>query len=91
MLKEASTEDHSDADCFLCVVMSHGTKLPDGGLGVYGVDKEQIDIEAEAKSLFSNSKCPTLVNKPKLFFIDAAWGNDLMKVFTRIIKQQRNN
>ena len=80
LLREASAADHSDADCFMCVVMSHGTKLPDGGLGVYGVDKEQIDIEAEAKSLFSNSKCPTLVNKPKLFFVDASWGNDTMPV-----------
>ena len=80
LLKEASAEDHSDADCFLCVVMSHGTKQSDGSLGLFCADTEQIDIEAEAKSLFSNSSCPTLVNKPKLFFVDAAWGSDKMPV-----------
>ena len=53
--------------------MFHGTKLKDGGLGVFGVDNTEIDIEAEGKSLFSSKKCPTLKNKPKLFFVDACW------------------
>ena len=62
----------------MCVVMSHGTKLEDGNLGVLGVDGKIVDIETEVKSLFSNYKCPTLVNKPKLFFVDADWGNYCM-------------
>ena len=74
LLEKVAHEDHSHADCFMCVVMSHGTKLEDGGLGVFGVDGEIIYIEAEAMSLFSTRKCPTLAKKPKLFFVDACWG-----------------
>ena len=73
LLKEASEKDHLDADCFMCVIMSHGTKLPTGSLGIISVDNKTIDIETRAKSLFSNSKCSTLRNKPKLFFVDACW------------------
>ena len=65
---------------FVCVVMSHGTKLPDGGLSVFGADNAEIDIEAQAKSLFSNNKYPTLMNKPKLFFVDACWGEGKMPI-----------
>ena len=80
----ASTKDHSDADCFMCVIMSHGTILADGGLGVIGVDGELINIEEGAKSFFSNKNCPTLKNKPRLFFVDACWGQGLMEVTSGI-------
>ena len=33
-------------------------------MGVFGVDGEMINIEEEAKSLFSNKNCPTLKNNP---------------------------
>ena len=79
LLEEASSQNHSDADCFMFVIMSHGNILSNGGLGVLGVDNNNIDIEAQAKLLFSNKKCPSLNNKPKLFFVDACWGNGLME------------
>ena len=48
LLNEASVAiDNSDAYCFLCVVMSHGTRKTDGGLGVVCFDGEIIEIEAE--------------------------------------------
>ena len=78
LLEQLAREDHSDADCFICVMMSHGTKLTDGGLGVFGVDGEIVYIEAEAMTLFSNLKCPTLVKKPKLFLVDACWGGNTL-------------
>ena len=90
LLEKLAREDHSDADCLMCVVMSHGTKLEDGGLGVFGVDSDIIDIEAAAKSLFSNKNCPTLKNKPKMFFVDACWGNGLM-AFTNDFQSQSNS
>lgn len=58
----ASKEDHSDADCFACAILSHGNEGH-----VYGTN-----AEIEIKSLLDNfkgNKCRTLVGKPKLFFI----------------------
>ena len=78
LLEDEAAADHSDSDCFLCVVMSHGSMLSNGGLGVCGIDWQEIDIEVTAKSLFSNTKCPSLMNKPKLFFIDACWADAKM-------------
>ena len=80
LINEASDEDHSDADCFMCVVMSHGTKLEDDGIDVFGIDNQEIDIEAEAKWLFSDKNSPTLNDKPKLFFVDACWGEDKLAI-----------
>ena len=80
LLMEESTEDHSDAHCFMCVIMSHRQKLDNNELGVLGVDGEMINILKEAKPIFSNENCSSLKNKPKLFFIDACWGNSNMGV-----------
>ena len=77
LLKEASdSNNHLDVDCFLCVIMSHGKKMSNGQLGVLGTDGIPIDVMHEAKNLFSNIFCSALRNKPKLFFIDACWGNE---------------
>lgn len=67
-LAQLSMFDHSESDCFVCIVMSHGEH---GHLysfdGRYAIDH-----------LFSNFlKCPTLVGKPKLFFVQACQGERL--------------
>ena len=90
LLKEESTKNHSDADCFMCVIMSHGTKLADGSLGVFGVDGEMINILNEAKTIFSNQNCLSLKNKPKLFFIDACWGEKQMGTFNTYLQNNTN-
>nr|6PDQ_A Chain A, Ancestral Effector Caspase-3/6/7 [Homo sapiens]6PDQ_D Chain D, Ancestral Effector Caspase-3/6/7 [Homo sapiens] len=69
-LQEVSKEDHSDSDCFVCVLLSHGEE----GL-VYGTDGK-IEIQ-ELTSLFKGDKCQSLVGKPKLFFIQACRGDEL--------------
>lgn len=66
-LKAIAAINHSDYDCFVCFVMSHGDH---GELYAYD-GKYTVDL------LFNNftaEKCPTLVGKPKLFFIQACQG-----------------
>ena len=58
----ASKKDHSDCDCFAVAILSHG----DEGI-VYGTDTI-IKIDSLVAPL-KGDKCPTLVGKPKLFFI----------------------
>jgi len=66
-----SREDHSDADCFVCVVLSHGE---DGVIyGTNGTLKLHSLIE-----MFKGDHCPSLAGKPKIFFIQASF-------FTQII------
>eukprot|EP00057_Strongylocentrotus_purpuratus_P003955 XP_003727720.2 PREDICTED: caspase-3 [Strongylocentrotus purpuratus] len=50
------------------VLMSHGEKQ-----GIYGTDSEVVTIQ-EIKSKFSGRQCPTLLGKPKMFFIQACRG-----------------
>jgi len=58
----AAEEDHSDADCFVCVILSHGE---DGS--IYGTNgRMQID---QLTNRFKGDVCPTLAGKPKIFII----------------------
>lgn len=62
-----ATKDHSECDCFVCVILSHGEE----GV-VYGVDKT-VEIK-ELTSYFKGDRCPSLVGKPKIFIIQACRG-----------------
>ncbi|NXW82949.1 CASP8 protein, partial [Alopecoenas beccarii] len=68
-VEEYSKKDHSNMDCFVCFILSHGEKDK-----VKGVDDELVDIK-DLLSCFSGSNCPSLVGKPKLFFIQACQGS----------------
>ncbi|XP_033629510.1 uncharacterized protein LOC117291741 isoform X4 [Asterias rubens] len=66
--KEVSQMDHSEYDCFVCCIMSHGE------LGaVHGTDGESVEIQ-EILALFKSVSCKSLNGKPKLFFIQACQG-----------------
>jgi len=66
-LRNVSREDHSDADCFACVILSHG----DNGV-IYGTNGTmKLD---EITNMFKGDECPSLSGKPKLFFIQACRG-----------------
>ncbi|XP_066173907.1 caspase-6 isoform X2 [Sylvia atricapilla] len=67
-IKEASMDDHSDADCFVCVFLSHGE---DDHIYAYN---GKIEIQ-EITDLFRGDKCPSLVGKPKIFIIQACRGD----------------
>ncbi|XP_039434650.2 caspase-1-like [Culex pipiens pallens] len=65
-LEKWSKKDHTDCDCLMIVIMTHG-------------DKELCasDVSYPVDSLWANfvgNKCPSLVGKPKIFFIQACRG-----------------
>ncbi|XP_064366658.1 caspase-6 [Dromaius novaehollandiae] len=65
---DASAEDHSDADCFVCVILSHGE---DDHVFAYDA---QIKIET-ITSMFRGDRCQSLAGKPKIFIIQACRGD----------------
>lgn len=70
ILVQAAQFDHSDADCFICVLLSHGEE----GV-IFGVDGP-LEIK-NIFNLFKGQNCRTLAGKPKLFFIQACRGSNL--------------
>ncbi|XP_078022360.1 caspase-6-like isoform X5 [Epinephelus lanceolatus] len=66
-LKEAAEADHSDADCFLLIFLSHGD---DDYVNTFDGDIRIQDIT----SLFRGDKCRSLVGKPKIFIFQACRG-----------------
>lgn len=65
-----SQMDHGKYDAFVFIIMSDGGERD----AVCCVDDESIGIEL-LMSHFQASKCPSLENKPKLFFVQACRGN----------------
>ncbi|XP_046821590.1 caspase-1-like isoform X2 [Vespa crabro] len=68
-LSEVSRMDHSNNDCLIIIVMSHGDS------GILRSYDEDYDV-CKLWSKFTETKCPSLKGKPKLFFIQACRGND---------------
>jgi caspase 7 len=68
VMQEQATFDHRNSDCFLCVIMSHGNQEK-----IVTSDNEQISFEQIMAPI---KECPSLVNKPKLFFIQACRGEN---------------
>ncbi|XP_039614033.1 caspase-6-like isoform X2 [Polypterus senegalus] len=67
-IMDAAAEDHSDADCFLCVFLSHGENDH-----VYAYDAK-VKIQ-DLTAQFKGDKCKSLVGKPKIFIIQACRGD----------------
>lgn len=70
LLQLVSQHDHTNADCLLFAIMSHGD---DGNL--YCIDGT-IPV-AEITRPFRGDTCASLAGKPKLFFIQACRGQQL--------------
>jgi hypothetical protein len=68
ILKKYANKDHTDMDCFVCCILSHGNKD-----GVVSCDEKCVSIET-ITSYFRASSCPSLAGKPKLFFFQACKG-----------------
>lgn len=66
--KEIAARDHSQYNEFVFIIMSHGDKD-----AIEGVDGAFVKV-VQLMSQFSARDCPTLRNKPKLFFIQACRG-----------------
>ena len=67
--QEMAARDHSKYAAFVFCIMSHGDKKD----VIYGVDNRKAGME-DLMSEFTATNCPTLENKPKLFFIQACRG-----------------
>lgn len=86
-----SAEDHSDNDCLVVILMTHGELLPvynkalddecntvlSHELVSYILAKDQRFALQKVFKYFTNENCPTLANKPRLFFIQACQGSEL--------------
>nr|CAB3227935.1 caspase-8 [Phallusia mammillata] len=72
ILFEYSRKDHSAFDCFVCVIMSHGLEGQ-----IFGVDGMPVPVAVIHRG-FTPEKCPSLVNKPKMFFFQACQGDKRM-------------
>ncbi|XP_052770377.1 caspase-3-like isoform X2 [Mya arenaria] len=64
----AAQEDHSDEDCFVGVLLSHGEE--DKICGTDGT----VELQ-DIFTYFKGNNCNTLAGKPKLFFIQACRGH----------------
>uniref|UniRef100_A0A8C6ZPZ0 Caspase 7 n=1 Tax=Nothoprocta perdicaria TaxID=30464 RepID=A0A8C6ZPZ0_NOTPE len=69
------SEDHGDAACFACILLSHGEE----GL-IYGTDGPMAIKSLTA--LFRGDKCKSLIGKPKLFFIQVIIQNSSRSRFS---------
>ncbi|XP_033230599.1 caspase-1-like [Belonocnema kinseyi] len=72
VLKSTAAEDHSNSDCFLVAVMTHGES------GFLHSCEELYPVDT-LWNFFTGEKCTTLAGKPKLFFIQACRGERLDK------------
>ncbi|XP_067115989.1 caspase-8 isoform X2 [Osmerus mordax] len=68
VLRDLASRDHSDVDCLVCCVLSHGME----GC-VYGVDGSTVRL-GEITEPFNGLLSSTLREKPKIFFIQACQG-----------------
>nr|XP_055072201.1 caspase-8-like [Misgurnus anguillicaudatus] len=65
VLKDLAGRDHTGADCVVCCVLTHGCVD-----GVFGKDGEKVTFRELKEPL----QCSSLLQKPKLFFIQACRG-----------------
>jgi len=71
-IQKIAKKDHTDSDCFLCVVMSHGNKDK-----IVASDNEEISFKEIMQPI--KESCKSLENKPKLFFFQACRGDKDME------------
>ncbi|XP_066304654.1 caspase-3-like isoform X1 [Branchiostoma lanceolatum] len=71
-LQKAAAADHSDADCVLVALLSHGEEKL-----IYGTDG-MVEI-ADLAAYFNGVNCKSLIGKPKIFIIQACQGSKVME------------
>uniref|UniRef100_UPI00398E9F90 caspase-9 isoform X2 n=1 Tax=Pristiophorus japonicus TaxID=55135 RepID=UPI00398E9F90 len=76
-LRSLARRDHTNFDCCVVVILSHGSQAQHRQFpgAVYGVDGGLPVPVQHIVSYFDGSHCPTLREKPKLFFIQACGGD----------------
>uniref|UniRef100_A0A8C6LKL0 Caspase 9, apoptosis-related cysteine peptidase n=1 Tax=Nothobranchius furzeri TaxID=105023 RepID=A0A8C6LKL0_NOTFU len=76
-LSALSKKDHSQLDCCVVIMLSHGTEVSHSRFpgAVYGVDGKHVTVQNITLYL-NGHNCPSLQGKPKLFFIQACGGDE---------------
>ncbi|XP_003978524.2 caspase-9 [Takifugu rubripes] len=76
-LSALSKMDHSQYDCCVVVLLSHGTEVSHSRFpgAVYGVDGQFVPVQ-HITTYLNGQHCPSLQGKPKLFFIQACGGDE---------------
>lgn len=69
--EKVSRQDHSNSDCLLIAILTHG----DDGDTLCAHDGHYPF--SNLWSLFTEERCPSLMGKPKIFFIQACRGSEL--------------
>ena len=64
-LMQIACESHANYDSFVCCILSHAHLD-----SIYGADGKLVNIN-DIADIFKESYCPSLVGKPKMFFIQA--------------------
>lgn len=74
IMERMQLQDHTNHDSFICCILSHGGKNDDAGEFVCGSDNQHVIVDVISKRL-SPTNCPSLAEKPKIFFIQACRGH----------------
>lgn len=76
-LSALSKKDHSQYDCCVVIMLSHGTEVNHNRFpgAVYGVDGQHVPVQ-HITNYLNGQHCPSLQGKPKLFFIQACGGGE---------------
>ena len=69
-LKCISRKDHGDFDAFICCILSHGYNCETDGCFVFGKEWKTVPM-TKIKERLKGNLCPTLLQKPKIFFVQA--------------------
>ena len=75
LLAESENQDHKNADAFVLIIMSHGNDNT-----VQGTDWNELSLK-EVKDYFNAKGCPSLINKPKAFIVQACQGSKHFLLF----------
>ena len=69
IMSKMGRRSHDNFDSFVCCILSHGSAGH-----VFGTDSEKVSLEILTQKIDATC-CPSLRNKPKLFFLQACCGH----------------
>ncbi|KAF5884483.1 caspase-6-like isoform X2, partial [Clarias magur] len=78
MHPKVAAANHADADCFVCVFLTHGETRE-----IYAFD-DKIKIK-EVTDMFRGDQCKSLVGKPKIFIFQACAGDKYEEAVTGML------
>lgn len=87
IVNKEAVKDFSEMDCFVCCILSHGTK--EMLSGKYGTKHSDGNYFLEnVIDPFLGENCPSLAGKPKIFIVNACRGDD--RGFEGVFVKHRN-